>query len=185
MDEEAEGEGPEHDDSDGDDDETEGGAHHDSGDEEGGGAEQDEFFDEEGSVGGASATRERARPAGNMHSGEKKTRLSIGEKRKLLRKGLSAEDIAEVVARRALSEKLVGSSMNVVESSAGGEGGSDAWKDKYYMAYGNEDVKANFTEDSMQPNSGLRSSENQGEFTSFFVMCVLVLMSIVVAAQAP
>eukprot|EP01034_Spumella_vulgaris_P022841 gene22841-29015_t len=148
-------------------------SHDDDEDEGGEGEGNDEFFDAD-SVGEAERVK-----AGNMHTNSKddKTRLSIGEKRKMKRKGMTNADIAEMIARRALSEKLSGDSMLIVQSGQGREKNnlvsrdmsgeaqsstSGGWKDKHYMAYGNEDIKANFTEDSMQPNSGLRSSEQQG-----------------------
>lgn len=135
--------------------------------EENEGAGEDEFYADDGSVAGSiDLGRASGGRAANMHviSAEgNKNRLSIGEKRKLKRKGLSAADIAAVAARKALSGKLSSSSMHVVDTAAASSSReSGGWKDKHYMAYGTEDVKANFTEDSMQPLSGLRSSENQG-----------------------
>jgi hypothetical protein len=85
----------------------------------------------------------------------KKPRLSLTEIRKLKKKGKTAEEIRSIAEKKALSTSLIKESTTTSNDNS--------FKDsKYYMAYGNENVKEVFSEDSMQPLSGLRSSENQG-----------------------
>jgi hypothetical protein len=62
---------------------------------------------------------------------------------------------------------------------------SDKFKDKYYMTYGTEDEVKTFIEDSMQPLSGLKSSEVQGEvfilifnFYSFLLVIIIIIIII-------
>ena len=102
---------------------------------------------------------------------EEKPRLSISERKKLKRQGLSNSDISETAARRAATSKLIDScttnsskrpaalSLSSAVSAGTSMGG---FKDnKHYMAYGTEDEAKNFSESSMQPMSGLRTQEAQ------------------------
>jgi hypothetical protein len=46
--------------------------------------------------------------------------------------------------------------------SSGSSSGIDGFKDRrFYMSYGTEDERANFSENAMQPQSGLRDGEAQ------------------------
>jgi hypothetical protein len=103
-----------------------------------------------------------------------KVRMSITEKKKLKKKGLTQTEIREVALRKLASEKaLLESGMEVTDAtsrekkSSGGAmstGLSDAFRDrKHYMAYGDEDATQSFAEESMQPKSHLRSSESMSK----------------------
>ena len=110
-----------------------------------------------------------------------KPRLSIAQRKKMKRQGLSSNAVGELVARRAATDRFVssnvldgGSSSSSSSSSsaaaaamscpAGAFPSAAAFKDnRYYMSYGNEDERASFSEHYMQPMSGLRTAEAQSK----------------------
>ena len=104
-----------------------------------------------------------------------KVRMSITEKKKLKKKGLSQEEIRDVALKKAAAEKALQRSGTVISnpdsrntSSVAGSGMSaglnDTYKDrKHYMAYGDEDATQSFAEESMQPQSNLRNSESMSK----------------------
>ena len=104
-------------------------------------------------------------------------RLSIAERKKLKKSGLSQAEIAEVAARRAEQHRHIKASTST--NSGGGMGGGDAddyeagfssssssgsragrfIDTKHYMTYGTEDEARNFAEASLQPQSGLKTAD--------------------------
>jgi hypothetical protein len=119
----------------------------------------------------------------NRGAAPSKVRLSITEKKKLKKKGLSQEEIRAVAQRKAAAEQAMEESgMEVTEEGSVGHkraakstaaaglagsmsaGLSDAFRDKkHYMAYGDEDANQSFAEESMQPQSHLRTSESMSK----------------------
>ena len=101
-------------------------------------------------------------------------RLSIAERKKLKKSGLTQAEIAEVAARRAEQHRHIKASTN-----SGGMGVGDAENyeaggfssmssaarpgqfidTKHYMTYGTEDEARNFAEASLQPQSGLKTAD--------------------------
>lgn len=116
----------------------------------------------------------------NRAAAPSKVRLSMTEKKKLKKKGLSQEEIRAVALRKAAAEHAQeASGLDVTDDSApqkkhknkaGGAmpaGLSDVFRDrKHYMAYGDEDAAQSFAEESMQPQSHLRSSESMSEYST-------------------
>ena len=83
---------------------------------------------------------------------DNKRRISKADRKKLKTGKIFMEDLNKRQFFPSEKEKL----------SSGG------FKDeKYYMTYGTEDEVKNFIEDSMQPKSGLKSSEMQSAFSVF------------------
>jgi ATP-dependent RNA helicase DDX54/DBP10 len=83
-------------------------------------------------------------------SASTKPRLSIAEKRKLKKRGYSSEDIQQYAQSKALTTTT--------------DYDQKSYRDpKFYMAYGTEDERATYAEESLQPKSGLRSSETQSK----------------------
>ena len=161
--------------------------------------ECDEYYDTASVAGSVGDINHNSIYRGNSSSsrgggGVKVLRLSIAEKKKLKKKGMSPQEIREVVVMRSktaatttnakdedgLGRSSSSSSSGSLKRSRGGEGHkdgsstssssfghsmsvglSDQFRDaKHYMSYGDEDVHASFAEESMQPQSGLRSSES-------------------------
>ena len=93
-------------------------------------------------------------------------RLSRHE-RKMLKRSKSTDAHSNVERRTFASEALVVPSdpsdstavVSMTQSDEGGIRGKGYKDNQYYMTYGTEDAVANFAEESMQPQSGLRSSE--------------------------
>ena len=82
-------------------------------------------------------------------------RLSIAERRKLKKKGLSQDEMKGILHKKIEANKYISDA-----TSAGSTGGD--YKDKrFYMSYGNENEKERFEEDNLQPQSNLRSHESQ------------------------
>jgi ATP-dependent RNA helicase DDX54/DBP10 len=100
-------------------------------------------------------------------------RVSMAERRKLKKQGLSSQEVQARVAelkKRGLDEgsddaSYFGSSDVAVSHGGVGGGmssGIDGFKDRrFYMSYGTEDERANFSEEAMQPKAGLRDGETQ------------------------
>lgn len=161
--------------------------------------ECDEYYDTASVAGSVGDINHNSIYRGNSSSsrgggGVKVLRLSIAEKKKLKKKGMSPQEIRQVVIMRSktattttnakdedgLGRSSSSSSSGSLKRSRGGEGHkdgsstssssfghsmsvglSDQFRDaKHYMSYGDEDVHASFAEESMQPQSGLRSSES-------------------------
>ena len=156
--------------------------------------ECDEYYDTAsvaGSIGDINHNIYRG--SSSSRGGVKVLRLSIAEKKKLKKKGMSPQEIREVIVMRSktaastnandedgLGRSSSSSSSRSLKRSRGGEGLKDAsstssnsfghsmsvglsdqFRDaRHYMSYGDEDVHASFAEESMQPQSGLRSSES-------------------------
>jgi hypothetical protein len=116
--------------------------------------------------------------------GKGKVRLSLTEKKKLKKKGLNQTEIRNISLRKSSASKSLADSGVVVSNDFSGKaastGGSntsagqsnttmssglnDTYKDtKHYMAYGDENATESFAEDSMQPQSNLRSSESMSK----------------------
>lgn len=124
---------------------------------------------------GPSRRQSIAAGAGQVnHQQASKVRLSITEKKKLKKQGLTQTQIRDIALRKTASEKALASAGAVVntesdtkKSGAGGAmsaGLSDKYRDnKHYMAYGDEDATQSFAEESMQPQSGLRTSESMSK----------------------
>eukprot|EP01036_Dinobryon_divergens_P022559 gene22559-30824_t len=95
-----------------------------------------------------------------------KGRISLTEKRRLKKRGLRGPDIQKIAIEKAKAKAEANTGTEGVvyvssSSSATGSSASASFRDtKHYMAYGNENEQASFAEDSMQPQSGLRSSES-------------------------
>lgn len=106
-------------------------------------------------------------------SAPSKVRMSLTEKKKLKKKGLSQAEIREVALRKTANDKALASAGAVVSSDAAAKGGgamseglSDIYRDnKHYMAYGDEDAHQSFAEESNQPQSNLRTSESMSKWT--------------------
>ena len=99
---------------------------------------------------------------------EDKPRLSIAEKKRLKKQGITNAEMSDTAARRAATNKLIESSTTKrpaalsLSSSVSAGASMGGFKDsKFYMAYGTEDEAKNFSESSMQPMSGLRTQEAQ------------------------
>ena len=96
-----------------------------------------------------------------------KPRLSIAERKKLKKKGLSSNDISAEAARRASSKQSKMSTTSSATITGVGEDRENSSDGKYkdphfYMGYGVESgEKDSFAEEVLQPNSGLRSAEAQ------------------------
>lgn len=94
----------------------------------------------------------------NNEETSSKPRISKTERKKLKRQGLSSDDIQELATRKANLSKLMSDTINVTSSTSNNE--AKDYKDrKFFMKYGTEDERATFEEQSLQPMSGLRSSE--------------------------
>ena len=106
-----------------------------------------------------------------------KIRLSRALRKKIKGSGVSASKLGKIdslkVALMKQKLRLAEVGITVSDSSRtskgtrnggySGSGSGEKFKDrKFYMTYGNEDEVQNFVEDSLQPQSGLRSSEIQG-----------------------
>lgn len=100
-----------------------------------------------------------------------KVRLSITEKKKLKKKGLSQSEIRDIALRKKANDKALASAGAVVSNAdskadakaVGGamsQGLDNTYKDKHYMAYGDEDATQSFAEEMLQPQSNLRTSES-------------------------
>ena len=113
-----------------------------------------------------------------------KVRLSITEKKKLKKKGLSQTEIREIALRKVANDKALANTGAVVSNadsasgsnanskSTGGamsQGLSDTYRDKHYMAYGDEDATQSFAEEMLQPQSNLRSSESMSKYNQLSV----------------
>lgn len=84
-----------------------------------------------------------------------KPRISKTERKKLKRQGMSSNDISDVAVKKANMAKLMSDSIEITTNNE-----TKDYKDrKFFMTYGTEDERANFEEQSLQPQSGLRSSE--------------------------
>ena len=84
-----------------------------------------------------------------------KPRISKTERKKLKRQGMTSNDISDIAVRKANMSKLMSDSIEISTSNEAKD-----YKDrKFFMTYGTEDERANFEEQSLQPQSGLRSSE--------------------------
>lgn len=81
-----------------------------------------------------------------------KPRLSIAERKKLKKQGLSNEEMSKIAA-----EKKLNNSLSIIQSSK-----TDFKDSRYFMSYGTEDERQNYAEEVLQPKSGLRTSEAQG-----------------------
>lgn len=83
-----------------------------------------------------------------------KPRLSIAERKKLKKQGISNEQINKIAQQRLSSLSNIVSTEKI----------SNSFKDtKHYMSYGTEDVRATYTEEMLQPKSGLRMNETQSK----------------------
>jgi len=97
-------------------------------------------------------------------SGNKeKLRLSVAERKKLKKQGMTASDIGILVQRRQDTDSFL-STFTDDKTSRNLKAGSDFRDAKFYMAYGTEDEQLNFSESSMQPNAGLRTAEAQSAY---------------------
>jgi ATP-dependent RNA helicase DDX54/DBP10 len=68
---------------------------------------------------------------------------------------MTTNDISDIAVRKANLSKLMSDSIEISTSNEAKD-----YKDrKFFMTYGTEDERANFEEQSLQPQSGLRSSE--------------------------
>ena len=109
-----------------------------------------------------------------------KPRLSIAERKKLKRKGVSLGDMRKIAVQRAATDRLIadcdeaadnnsrgnkrkrGGGMGVLEELEITGGAGSAFKDsKFFMSYSNDDDKSRFADDLLQPQSGLRDLEIQ------------------------
>lgn len=115
----------------------------------------------------------------NMFSNK---RMSIAERRKL-KKGLSSHNPLKTAVKRShsvMQDSIVSVSddshdhtsakdeMGVIAQTLKNDRAADCYKDnRFYMAYGTENTQETFAEDSMQPRSGLRSSESQSTYTEY------------------
>jgi len=145
--------------------------------------ECDEYYDSSSVVGSIDMdyhiNSNNSSSRGSRGSG--KVRLSIAEKKKLKKKGVSHQEMREMVTMRSKTAvdgmEQSNTSHSLKRSRSGGEEGSssvghsmsvglsDQFRDtRHYMSYGDEDVHASFAEESMQPQSGLRSSESISEY---------------------
>lgn len=84
-----------------------------------------------------------------------KVRLSIAERKKLKKKGGSTLDMHANVRAKTLTNRII--SENTDEYSK-----KKTFKDdRFYMSYGIEDEHEAYTEEALQPKSGLRTAEAQ------------------------
>jgi hypothetical protein len=93
-----------------------------------------------------------------------KMRLSIAERKKLKKKGLSGRAIGAEAVKRANQREYKKANAVTTSASRGEVGGeSGKFKDpRFYMGYGVEKGdRESFAEEALQPNSGLRSAEAQ------------------------
>ena len=85
------------------------------------------------------------------------SRLSIAERKRLKKQGLSQEDM------KAHSERKAATAIAILEGAGedieGNAGVKSFIDNKYYMAYGTEDEKVSFAEEALQPQSGLKTAE--------------------------
>ena len=90
-----------------------------------------------------------------------KARLSIAEKKKLKKKGLSNSEIAAIAAQK-MADRIgsLGDHL-IVSEEATAEISGDFRDKRFYMTYGTENERAKLEEDLLQPSSGLRSSERE------------------------
>jgi ATP-dependent RNA helicase DDX54/DBP10 len=93
-----------------------------------------------------------------------KLRLSVAERKKLKKQGLSNSAVGVMAARKA-TEQAAGSGVAaaaVSSSSSGSEFGGDFKDSRFYMDYGLDTTeKQSFAEESLQPKAGLRTAEAQ------------------------
>jgi ATP-dependent RNA helicase DDX54/DBP10 len=114
-------------------------------------------------------------------SAAEKPRLSIAERKKLKRKGVSTGEMRKIAVQKAATDRLVadcdeaagdnngrgnkrkrGGGMGVLEELEITGGMGSCFKDsKFFMSYGNDDDKSRFADDLLQPQSGLRDLEIQ------------------------
>jgi len=139
------------------------------------GAANDEFTEQGEGDEYAKAGRKRGRSGGKEaevgadEEEEEKPRLSIAERKRLKKQGLSGAALSQVAHQRAATKRLIDSSVrdpkkvtqSLVEAAAAGAPLDSFRDDRYYMPYGTEDEKRVFAESSMQPQSGLRTAEAQ------------------------
>lgn len=181
-------------DDDDDDDESEESNEEEEDDEYLGGSDSDEVEDERESeeqhdthlqrkevraaVGGA-AVRARgdrkAKSAVSVEEPARVKRLSVAERKKLKKQGLSAADIHAFKLEKfnkeqdeagegcySMSVGVSASSSSSSSSAAAASSAARGFKEKGYMSYGTEDEHRSYVEDAMQPMSDLRSSEQSG-----------------------
>jgi superfamily II DNA/RNA helicase len=138
---------------------------------------RDEYIGDEGahassSLGKGKGTKRKASD-GNSSSGERLSSSSVNGNIEDVESGSWNRKVRISASERKRMKKGAGngnsSSNPFVENDAnnnalvdGYDKGSNNYADsKYYMAYGTEDQKASFAEDSLQPHSGLKTAEAQ------------------------
>lgn len=93
-------------------------------------------------------------------------RLSIAERRKLKKKGMSNAQIQEYAIQKMqmLTDMTMESKGSRNDTSEINKIEASKFRDpKYFMTYGTEDARASYAEESLQPKSGLRSNETQSK----------------------
>lgn len=129
--------------------------------------DSDEFVGTDDRAGGSAKRKASDMVSEDAESeGTKKVRLSISERKKLKKQGLSAAEIREVSLRKAATDAIVANSTKAKINSLledelwGSKSSHEAFKDKrFYMDYGTENEHANYEEEALQPKAGLRSAE--------------------------
>jgi hypothetical protein len=104
-----------------------------------------------------------AAPA-QLSIGTEKPRLSIAERKRLKKQGLSHDEISRVAHQKAQSEGEY-HTLDDQQQQQGKKvsGANGTFKDmKFYMTYGTEDERATFAEETLQPKSGLKGVEALG-----------------------
>lgn len=152
--------------------------------DDGGG--DDEYYDETVPSDSVAGGKRRARDEDGLAEGDQevpgimpdKPRLSIAEKKRLKKQGMSNAAISETAHRRAATNELIANSttdstgsgrgqkrsrtgLSLTDSIAAGAAMGGFKDPKFYMPYGTEDEAKNFSESSMQPMSGLKTVEAQ------------------------
>ena len=114
----------------------------------------DEFYDKSDKYTSIHDQTREEDPSSYGSTNDNTKRLSKAERKRMKKTNLTVEEF-----------KMQTQSVNMCTtfSDKSSINSSDKFKDKYYMTYGTEDEVKTFIEDSMQPLSGLKSSEVQGE----------------------
>lgn len=96
-----------------------------------------------------------------------KARLSISERKKLKKQGKTSEEISHIARQKmesgsAMGDEGAGPGESASRNTDGYMPGSNSYADnRFYMAYGVEDQTVSYSEEALQPNSGLKTAEAQ------------------------
>jgi len=113
----------------------------------------------------SSSKKRPAEPAASAFEEEPvKARLSISERKRLKKQGKSSEQIAVIARNRLEAGSMAGDDDDApgVANQDGYMPGSNSYADsRFYMGYGLEDQTVSYSEEALQPNSGLKTAEAQ------------------------